>query len=168
MLEGYIFITMNNFYRSTPIFVVGLFFLSMPAFSYNSDPQKCADIPDPTARLSCYDALFQENTVTKEAKITPKKTKVIKTDEQKAKDYGLAKPKDDFSITAKIVNVNKRGNYKIYITLENDQIWRSVKDIYDRTPVSKGQTVTISEGFMSGHVMKVEGKKTNLRVRRVK
>jgi hypothetical protein len=140
----------------------------MPAFSYNSDPQKCADIPDPTARLSCYDALFQENTVTKEAKITPKKTKVIKTDEQKVEDYGLAKPKDDFSITAKIVNVNKRGNYKIYITLENDQIWRSVKDIYDRTPVSKGQTVTISEGFMSGHVMKVEGKKTNLRVRRVK
>jgi hypothetical protein len=168
MLEGYIFIIMNNFYKSTPIFVLGLFFLSMPAFSYNSDPQKCADIPDPTARLSCYDALFQENTATKEAKITPKKTKVIKTDEQMVEDYGLAKPKDDFSITAKIVNVNKRGNYKIYITLENDQIWRSVKDIYDRTPVSTGQTVTISEGFMSGHVMKVEGKKTNLRVRRVK
>ena len=168
MLEGYIFITMNNFYKSTLIFVSGLFFLSMPAFSYNSDPQKCADIPDPTARLSCYDALFQENTVTKEAKITPKKTKVIKTDEQKVEDYGLAKPKDDFSITSEIVKVNKRGNYKIYITLKNDQIWRSVKDIYDRTPVSKGQTVTISEGFMSGHVMKVEGKKTNLRVRRVK
>ena len=64
MLEGYIFIIMNNFYKSTPIFVLGLFFLSMPAFSYNSDPQKCADIPDPTARLSCYDALFQENKVT--------------------------------------------------------------------------------------------------------
>ena len=84
------------------------------------------------------------------------------------KDYGFAKPKDDFSITSKIVNVNKRGNYKIYITLKNDQIWRSVKDIYDRNPVSSGQTVTISEGFMSGYVMKVEGKKTNLRVRRVK
>ena len=168
MLGGYIFTTMNNLYKLTPIFVTGLFFLSMPAFSYNSDPQKCADMPDPSARLSCYDALFQENKVSKEAKITSKKITVIKTDEQKAKDYGLAKPKEDFSITAKIVNVNKRGNYKIYITLENDQIWRSVKDIYDRTPVSKGQTVTISEGFMSGHVMKVEGKKTNLRVRRVK
>ena len=168
MLEGYIFITMNNFYKSTPIFVAGLFFLSMPAFSYNSDPQKCADIADPSARLSCYDALFQENKVIKEVKITPKKTTVIKTDEQKTKDYGLAKPKNDFAITSNIINVNKRGNYKIYITLENDQIWRSVKDIYDRTPVSKGQTVTISEGFMSGHVMKVEGKKTSLRVRRVK
>ena len=28
MLEGYIFITMNNFYKLTPIFVAGLFFLS--------------------------------------------------------------------------------------------------------------------------------------------
>ena len=90
------------------------------------------------------------------------------TDEQKKKDYGLKKPKDDFSITAKILNVNKRGNYKIYITLDNDQVWRSVKDIYDRIPVSNGQTVTISEGFMSGYVMKVAGKKTSLRVRRVK
>jgi hypothetical protein len=168
MLEGYIFIAMNNFYKSTPIFVAGLFFLSMPAFSYNSDPQKCADIADPSARLSCYDALFQENKVIKEAKITPKKTTAIKTDEQKTKDYGLAKPKNDFAITSNIINVNKRGNYKIYITLENEQIWRSVKDIYDRTPVSNGQTVTISEGFMSGYVMKVEGKKTSLRVRRVK
>jgi hypothetical protein len=168
MLEGYIFIAMNNFYKSTPIFVAGLFFLSMSVFSYNSDPQKCADIADPSARLSCYDALFQENKVIKEAKITSKKTTVIKTDEQKAKDYGLVKPKNDFAITSKIINVNKRGNYKIYITLENDQIWRSVKDIYDRTPVSKGHTVTISEGFMSGHVMKVKGKKTSLRVRRVK
>ncbi len=102
------------------------------------------------------------------SKIIPKKIAAIKIDEQKKKDYGLAKPKEDFSITSKIANVNKRGNYKIYITLENDQVWRSVKDIYDRTPVSKGQKVTISEGFMSGYVMKVEGKKTSLRVRRVK
>ena len=168
MLEVYIFITMNNFYKSTSIFVVGLFFLSMPAFSYNPGAQNCTDIEDPSERLSCYDALFQENKSITEAKIIPKKTAVIKVDEQKKKDYGLAKPKEDFSITSKIVNVNKRGNYKIYITLDNDQIWRSVKDIYDRTPVSKGQKVTISEGFMSGYIMKVEGKKTSLRVRRVK
>ena len=168
MLEGYIFITMNNFYKSTPIFVVGLFFLSMPAFSYNSDPQKCTDIADPNARLNCYDTLFQESKSTQEIITIPKKTEVVKIDEQKKKDYGLKKPKDDFSITAKILNVNKRGNYKIYITLDNDQVWRSVKDIYDRIPVSNGQTVTISEGFMSGYVMKVVGKKTSLRVRRVK
>ena len=80
----------------------------------------------------------------------------------------LEKPKENFSITAKIVNVSKPGDYKIYINLENNQTWRSVKDFYDRAPVSKGQTVSISEGFISGYVMKVEGKKTSLRVRRVK
>jgi len=166
---GYIFIIMNNSNKFKPIpALAGLFFLSMPAFSYNPEIQKCIDIVNPTKRLSCYDAVFQENKPIKEALIIPKKQEVIKTDEQKKEDYGLEKPKDDFSITAKIVNVNKRGNYKIYITLDNNQTWRSVKDIYDRTPVSKGQTVSISEGFMSGYVMKVEGKKISLRVRRVK
>ena len=168
MLESYIFITMNNFNKATSIFVVGLFFFSIPAFSYNSNIQKCIDIADPSGRLDCYDTLFQESKSIQEVIATPKKTEVIKIDEQKKKDYGLEKPKDDFSITAKILNINKRGNYKIYITLDNDQVWRSVKDIYDRTPVSNVQTVTISEGFMSGYVMKVAGKKTSIRVRRVK
>jgi hypothetical protein len=168
MLESYIFITMNNFNKAISIFVVGLFFFSIPAFSYNSNIQKCIDIADPSARLNCYDTLFQESKSIQEVIAIPKKTEVIKIDEQKKKDYGLEKPKDDFSITAKILNINKRGNYKIYITLDNDQVWRSVKDIYDRIPVSNGQTVTISEGFMSGYVMKVAGKKTSIRVRRVK
>ena len=149
-------------------FLVGLFFISMSAFSFNPEAQKCIDVDDPSARLSCYDALFQENKSIKEVTRIPEKTEVITIDEKKTKDYGLEKPKENFSITAKIVNVKKRGNYKIYITLDNDQIWRSVKDIYDRTPVNKGQTVSISEGFMSGYVMKVQGKKTSLRVRRVK
>ena len=159
---------MNNFNKLKSTFLAGLFFLSISAFSYNPDAQKCADIADPSKRLSCYDALFQENKSIKEPIKIPEKTEVIKIDEQKTKDYGLEKPKEDVSITAKIVKVNKRGNYKIYITLDNDQTWRSVKDIYDRTPVNKGQTVSISEGFMSGYVMKVQGKKTSLRVRRVK
>ena len=159
---------MNNFIKSTSVFVSGLILFSIPAFSSNSDIQKCIDIADPSLRLNCYDALFQENKSIKETLAIPQKTKVVKIDEQKKKDYGLEKPKDDFSITAKILNVNKRGNYKIYITLDNGQIWRSVKDIYDRAPVSKGQKVSISEGFMSGYVMKVDGKKTSLRVRRVK
>ena len=159
---------MNNFIKSTSVFVSGLILFSIPAFSSNSDIQKCIDIADPSGRLDCYDTLFQESKSTQEIITIPKKTEVVKIDEQKKKDYGLKKPKDDFSITAKILNVNKRGNYKIYITLDNGQVWRSVKDIYDRAPVSKGQKVSISEGFMSGYVMKVDGKKTSLRVRRVK
>ena len=159
---------MKNLNKLKSTFLVGLFFLSMPAFSFNPEAQKCIDVDDPAARLNCYDALFQENKSVKEVTRIPEKTEVITIDEKKTKDYGLEKPKENFSITAKIVNVKKRGNYKIYITLDNDQIWRSVKDIYDRTPVNKGQAVSISEGFMSGYVMKVQGKKTSLRVRRVK
>ena len=82
-------------------------------------------------------------------------------------DFGLEVPQDDPSIRAKIVSVKKKGNYKIYITLDNQQVWRSVKDFYDRTPLKKDQTVFISKGFLSGYVMKVEGKKVSLRVRRV-
>ena len=48
------------------------------------------------------------------------------------------------SITAKILDVNKRGNYKIYISLDNDQV---CSFIYDRAPVRKGQTVTISKSL---------------------
>ena len=168
MLEGYIFITMNYFNKSKSIFLTGLFFICMPAFSFNSDAKICSDIENPSVRLSCYDDLFKESKPIDEADLIPKKSAITKIDDQEKKDFGLEKPNHEFSITSKIVNVNKRGNYKIYITLENDQIWRSVKDIYDRALVSKGQTVIISQGFMSGYVMKVEGKKTSLRVRRVK
>ena len=139
----------------------------MPTFSYNIDINQCIDTTDAAERLSCYDSIFKEHRLTKEASILPKKQEVKKIYE-KEKDYGLEKSKDDLSVTAKILNVNKRGNYKIYITLDNDQVCRSVKDIYDRAPLSNGQTVTISEGFISGYVMKVAGKKTSLRVKRVK
>ena len=138
---------MKNLNKLKSTFLVGLFFLSMPAFSFNQEAQKCIDVDDPAARLNCYDALFQENKSVKEVTRIPEKTEVITIDEKKTKDYGLEKPKENFSITAKIVNV---------------------KDIYDRTPVNTGQEVSISEGFMSGYVMKGQGKKTSLRVRRVK
>ena len=109
MLGGYIFITMNNFKKLTSVFLAGLFFLGMQAFSYDSDIQNCIDISDPSARLSCYDAIFQKNQSIEEAKTTPKKIEAIKTDEQKKKDFGIEKPKEYTSITAKILDVNKRG-----------------------------------------------------------
>jgi len=168
MSGGYIFITMNNFNKLTSVFLVGLFFLSMQAFSYDSDIQNCIDISDPTARLACYDAIFKKNKSIEEVTIIPKKIEAIKTEEQKKKDFGMEKPKEYSAITAKIMDVNKRGNYKIYITLDNDQVWRSVESIYDRVPVRKGQIVTISEAYISGYIMKVEGKKVSLRVRRAK
>ena len=183
---------MKNFNKLTSVFFAGLFFLSINAFPYDSDIQNCIDISDPSTRLSCYDAIFQKNKSIEEVVITPKKIEAIKTDDQQNKDFGMEKsatitlkkieaiktddqqnkdfgmekPKEYTSITAKILDVNKRGNYKIYITLDNDQVWRSVESIYDRVSVRKGQTVTISEAYISGYIMKVEGKKVSLRVRR--
>ena len=146
----------------------GLFLISLPATSNDSALQKCIDTDDSTERLSCYDEFFKENKTMQQALAIPKKQEVTKTAEKNIEDYGLAKQKEDFSIRAKIVNVNKRANYKIYVTLDNNQIWRSVKDIYDRTPIRKGQTVILSEGFLGSYVMKVEGKKVSLKVKRVK
>ena len=76
MLEGYIFITMNYFNKSKSIFLTGLFFICMPAFSFNSDAKICADIEDPPARLGCYDALFKESKSIEEVNIIPKKTAI--------------------------------------------------------------------------------------------
>ena len=155
--------TLNPF-----ILFAGLLFFVTPVFSYNPDIQNCVSITDPNARLSCYDALFQETQKIDKPDHAQKTPRVKKSDNTNENDYGLEKQEDDLSITAKITNVTKSNNYKIYIALDNKQTWRSVKDIYDRIPVKEGQTVSISKGFISGYVMKVEGKKVSLRVRRVK
>jgi len=160
---------MNTTLKSKFIFVLtSLFFLSIPVFSYDADTQKCIEIDAPDKRLRCYDAIFQEKKLTIDSTSLSKNQEAKTIDQQRENEYGLEKSTEDFSVTAKIINVNKQANFKIYITLDNKQVWRSVKDFYDRAPVRKGETVSISEGFMSGYVMKVQGKKISLRVRRIK
>ena len=146
-----------------------LVFISNPVLSQSPDVQKCIDINDPSKRLDCYDKLFQSAEATNTSNISNKVDKAEKIEEAKnSNDYGLDKPKEQLSITSKIISVKKRGSFKIYIALENGQTWRSVKDIYDRIPVKQGETIIISDGFLSGHIMRVEGKKVSLRVRRIK
>jgi len=146
-----------------------LVFISNPVLSQSPNVQKCLDINDPSKRLDCYDNLFQSAEANNTSNISNKVDKAEKIEEAKnSNDYGLDKPKEQLSITSKIISVKKRGSFKIYIVLENGQTWRSVKDIYDRNPVKQGETITISEGFLSGHIMRVEGNKVSLRVRRVK
>ena len=145
-----------------------LVFISNPVLSQSPDVQKCIDINDPSKRLDCYDTLFQNTEETDTSNIAPKIDKAENIEEAKnSNDYGLDEPKEQLSITSKIISVKKRGSFKIYIALENGQTWRSVKDIYDRIPVKQGETIIISDGFLSGHIMRVEGKKVSLRVRRI-
>ena len=146
-----------------------LIFISNPVLSQSPNVQKCLDINDPSKRLDCYDKLFQSAEATNTSNISNKVDKAVNIEEAKnSEDYGLDKPKGQLSIASKIISVKKRGSFKIYIVLENGQTWRSVKDIYDRNPVKQGEAITISEGFLSGHIMRVEGSKVSLRVRRVK
>ena len=146
-----------------------LVFISNPVLSQSPDVQKCIDINDPSKRLDCYDALFQNIKESDISNIAPKIDKAVNIEEAKnSEDYGLDKPKGQLSITSKIISVKKRGSFKIYIVLENGQTWRSVKDIYDRIPIKPGEAIIISNGFLSGHIMRVEGKKVSLRVRRIK
>jgi hypothetical protein len=146
-----------------------LVFISNPVLSQSPNVQKCLDINDPSQRLDCYDKLFQSAEAINTSNISNKVDKAEKIEEAKnSNDYGLDKPKEQLSITSKIISVKKQGSFKIYIVLENGQTWRSVKDIYDRNPVKQGETIKISEGFLSGHIMRVEGSKVSLRVRRVK
>jgi len=146
-----------------------LVFICNPVLSQSLNVQKCLDINDPSKRLDCYDNLFQSAEANNTSNISNKVDKAEKIEEAKnSNDYGLDRPKEQLSITSKIISVKKRGSFKIYIVLENGQTWRSVKDIYDRNPVKQGEAITISEGFLSGHIMRVEGNKVSLRVRRVK
>ena len=146
-----------------------LVFISNPVLSQSPDVQKCIDINDPSKRLDCYDKLFQSAEATNTSNISNKVDKAVNIEEAKnSEDYGLDKPKGQLSIASKIISVKKRGSFKIYIVLENGQTWRSVKDIYDRIPIKQGEAIIISDGFLSGHIMRVEGKKVSLRVRRIK
>ena len=148
---------------------LALIFISHTVLSSSLDVQKCIDIDDSSKRLNCFDSLFQSANENDTPNIALNIDKVEKIEEvTNSNAYGLNKPKEQSSITSEIISVKKRGSFKIYISLKNGQTWRSVKDIYDRIPVKQGETITISDGFLSGHIMRVEGKKVSLRVRRIK
>ena len=53
------------------------------------------------------------------------------------------------------------------VILENGQKWRSVEKIR-QVRLKANQKVVISEGFISGYVLKVVDKKISIRVRRIK
>ena len=67
----------------------------------------------------------------------------------------------------KIVKIKKLADLRLDVTLENGQKWRSVEKIR-QVRLKPNQEITISEGFVSGYVLKVIDKKISIRVRRIK
>ena len=108
----------------------------------------------------------------KEAQIkiqeTEEELEKVKSELKKAQKIEKQLREVDKDVIGIIVNVKKVGNYKIDITLDNGQVWRSVESIYKRLPVKKSQKVTISKAVFSGHILKVSGKKVAMRVRKIR
>ena len=154
--------------------------LLIPPFiiANEKDASECLDIKDPALRLSCYDSLFKNEPTEEPKLITPKKKReVIVTNKDKEikkereRRFGLPKrevnKEQKIEIRDKIAKVTQLTSLRLDVTLDNDQKWRSVEKIR-QIRLKPGQEVTISEGFISGYVLKVVGKKISIRVRRIK
>ena len=98
---------------------------------------------------------------------TESELKKVKSELKKAQEIEKQLRKEDKDVLGTIVSVKKTGNYKIDITLDNGQVWRSVESVYNRLPVKKSQKVIISKAVFSGHILKVTGKKVAIRVRKI-
>ena len=155
-----------------------LLLVSSFIFSSEEEAKECADIEDTTQRLSCYDSLFAPQQI-EDSKlvITQKKqqVKIAKQDKQIKKErerrFGLPKrlekEEDKVEIKDKILEVKKLADLRLDVILENGQKWRSVEKIR-QVRLKANQKVVISEGFISGYILKVVDKKISIRVRRIK
>ena len=95
--------------------------------------------------------------------------KKVKSELKKAQQIEKQlRKEEDKDVFGTIVSVKKTGNYKIDITLDNGQVWRSLDSVYKRLPVKKSQKVTISKAVISGHILRVTGKKVAIRVRKIR
>ena len=147
-------------------------------FSSEEEAKECADIEDTTQRLSCYDSLFAPQQIEDpKLVITQKKQEVeiAKQDKEIKKErerrFGLPKrlekEEDKVEIKDKIIEVKKLADLRLDVILENGQKWRSVEKIR-QVRLKANQKVVISEGFISGYVLKVVDTKISIRVRRIK
>ena len=147
-------------------------------FSSEEEAKECADIEDTTQRLSCYDSLFAPQQIEDpKLVITQKKqeVKIAKQDKEIKKErerrFGLPKrlekEEDKVEIIDKISEVKKLADLRLDVILENGQKWRSVEKIR-QVRLKANQKVVISEGFISGYILKVVDKKISIRVRRIK
>ena len=146
-------------------------------FANEKEAKICADIEDAKLRLSCYDSLFRIYQIEDPKLVVPqKKQEAIVTNKdkeikkEKERRFGLPRrqeKEEKIEIKDKIIKVTQLPSLQLSITLGNDQRWRSVEKIR-QIRLKPGQEVIISEGFISGYVLKVVGKKISIRVRRIK
>ena len=148
-------------------------FVAIAAFSMSfvaAEPflESCASIKDDKDRLSCYDKLY------KAAK--PEDSMVQKTIPAQSKqaaapeNFGLKEMLNSSTpqgVSAVIKSVSALNNGRVSISLDNGQTWRS-NDDPGRLRLKPLAKVTITESRIGGFVLKAEGEKGFVRVKRVK
>ena len=142
----------------------------------------CTQISNDKKRLACYDSIFMEKSkervVERIIEIDKPPPKILTKDsppQVKAKEeFGLPKKliedSKKISLKARITSVKQLSNKKVNIQLDNGQTWRTVETL-NRGELSKlkgSNDIEINEALISGFVLKVEGKKLSIRVRRIK
>ena len=163
-----------------------LLLISSFIFSSEKEAKECADIEDTTQRLSCYDSLFapqkiedpklvviQKKLEVEIAKQDKEIKKEVKKEVKKERERRFGLPKrlekeeDKVEIKDKILEVKKLADLRLDVILDNGQKWRSVEKIR-QVRLKANQNVIISEGFISGYILKVVDTKISIRVRRIK
>jgi len=142
----------------------------------------CTQISNDKKRLACYDSIFMEKPkepgIERSIQIDKPLPKISKKDSPPQviakEEFGLPKKliEDAKKITlkAKIISVKQLSNKKVSIQLDNNQTWMTVATV-NRGELSKlkgSNNIEINEALISGFVLKVEGKKLSIRVRRIK
>lgn len=145
-------------------------------------PNDCTQISNDKKRLACYDSIFmeepKEGEVERIIQIDKPQPKILQKDsppQVKAREeFGLPKKiiedSKKISLKARIVSVKQLSNKKVSVQLNNGQTWRTVEAL-NRGQLSKlkgSNNIEINEALISGFVLKVEGKKLSIRVRRIK
>ena len=160
-------------------------FAALSFFSFlvaDAIPNDCTQISNDKKRLACYDNIFmeqpKEGEVERNIQIDKQQPKISQKDsppQVKAREeFGLPKKliedSKKISLKARIVSVKQLSNKKVSIQLNNGQTWRTVEAL-NRGQLSKlkgSNNIEINEALISGFVLKVEGKKLSIRVRRIK
>ena len=139
-------------------------------FFVSAEPSlaSCASIKDNTDRLSCYDNLYKatkpEDSMVH--KIIPAQSKQAVIPE----NFGLKEKLNSSTpqgVSAVIKSTSALNNGRVSINLDNGQTWRSNNDP-GRLRLKPLTKVTITESRIGGFVLKAEGQKGFVRVKRVK
>lgn len=147
----------------------------------SGDLVRCGEIAEDGARLKCFDALVPHARKTDaqrradaaakstaEFGLTPvQRNEQAKRDNpEKAARQELAR-QPDLSLTAKIAAMDMTP-YSAVFTLDNGQVWQTTSYGSLRTIPRVGQGVQVKSGPLGGYRLTIEGKTSEVGVKRIK